>query len=484
MHESPPVYFMPFRNRLLSLLAALLAVSSPLRAENADGSTQTAGNAEAVRLYAEANAFVKNMAEGQYSYGYLQFYWKRAQANLDRIKRVYADSPTARSLAAGDLKVGPYELGYFRERVLYNLELKQLGSFDDVNCAIFLYGLDPGRNDALRDGALADIIEVLSRRQRWGEALRFPVLDAHKPLLWGTIFRVAAYYDQASMVRKLTEGASPALRKAAGFNATQAEAQALLGKPREELYAFVDKNPEEAVREAALRGMVERSILIRRMEGHHLPPGQAIQTVHLAVQNLAVRDDVRAAAARIFRDNPSGASPQLAVYSASLGVAPDADARPEAHEAFLRFLADARRLDEVGAYGLDLPAESRRACRLKAVELLAEGARTQRAEAIREELSALGPQEANAAALAEFRGLMDSTEAPLVAREGTFAQLPITDPCIMATAIMEWSLTPNRSQRGATPWDAVVFKFAGGFTNLPKPKSAAVSDAASTVKPY
>jgi hypothetical protein len=49
---------------------------------------------------------------------------------------------------------------------------------------------------------------------------------------------------------------------------------------------------------------------------------------------------------------------------------------------------------------------------------------------------------------------------------------------------MDWSLTPNRSQRGATPWDAVVFKFAGGFKNLPKAKSAAVGDAASTVKPY
>ena len=79
---------------------------------------------------------------------------------------------------------------------------------------------------------------------------------------------------------------------------------------------------------------------------------------------------------------------------------------------------------------------------------------------------------------------MSSTEVPLVVKERTFAELPITDPCVMAVAIMDWSLTPNRSQRGATPWDAVVTKFSGGFENLPKPKSAAVSDAASTVKPY
>jgi len=49
---------------------------------------------------------------------------------------------------------------------------------------------------------------------------------------------------------------------------------------------------------------------------------------------------------------------------------------------------------------------------------------------------------------------------------------------------MDWSLTPNRSQRGATPWDAVVMKFAGGFENLPEADSATVSDAASAVKPY
>ncbi len=66
----------------------------------------------------------------------------------------------------------------------------------------------------------------------------------------------------------------------------------------------------------------------------------------------------------------------------------------------------------------------------------------------------------------------------------TFSDLPITDPCALATAIMEWSMSPNRSQRGATPWDAVVQRFAGGFDNLPKPKSKAVSDAASTQKPY
>src|SRR5271154_6929042 len=165
---------MLLRTRLLSLLVAAAALAAPAGAANLDGSSAEVGNAEAARLYSEANAYVTNMAEGQYSYSFLQFYWKRAQANIDRIRRVYADSPTAAALARGDLKLGPYELGYFRERILYDLELKQLGSFDDVNCAIFLYGLDENRSDAERDEALGRILEGMARRQRWGGAFRFP----------------------------------------------------------------------------------------------------------------------------------------------------------------------------------------------------------------------------------------------------------------------------------------------------------------------
>src|SRR5271154_2020960 len=194
---------MHIRNCLLSLVTAALVVATPLRAANLDGSPPDVGTAEAVRLYVEANDFVTNMAERQYSYDYLQFYWKRAQSNIDRIRRVYPDSPTAKSLERGDLKLGPFDLGYFKERVLYNLEVKRLGAYDDVNCAIFLYGMDPNRNDAIRDATLEDIVEVLARRQRWGEALRFPVLTAHRPILLRSIFRIAALYDQDDIMKQM-----------------------------------------------------------------------------------------------------------------------------------------------------------------------------------------------------------------------------------------------------------------------------------------
>jgi hypothetical protein len=474
------------RLRLLSILVAALALTARSGAANLDGSTPEAGNAEAVRLYAEANAYVTNMAEGQYSYSYLQFYWKRAQANVDRIRRVYPDSPTAAALGRGELKLGPYELGYFRERILYNLELKQLGSFDDVNCAIFLYGLDENRSDAHRDEALERILEVLARRQRWGEAMRFPVLAIHRPLLLRSIFRIAAFYDQPAVIKKMIADTTPADREAAGFDSLLAEAQALLGKPRSELYQFVADHPDEAVREAALRGVVERAQLIHRMEARHITTQGSIQTVHLVVQNLSLRDDVKAVAAQLYKDSPDDAEPLLTVYQASLGISPGSAALPEAHYAYMESLADSGRLDAVGTYVKDnqLKGPARRQAELKAAELFAEAGRMDEAEKIRLGYASMGAEAGNEAALAEFRGRMDSTAAPLVAREHTFSDLPITDPCMMATAIMDWSLTPNRSQRGATPWDSVVTKFAGGFENLPPPKSRAVSDAASTVKPY
>src|SRR5271154_6956197 len=108
---------MPNRTCLLCLLLPALAFSTRVKAGNMDGSSPEVGNEEAVRLYVEANDFVTNMAESQYSYDYLQFYWKRAQGNIDRIRRVYPDSPTALELAHGDKMIGPYQLDYFKERV-------------------------------------------------------------------------------------------------------------------------------------------------------------------------------------------------------------------------------------------------------------------------------------------------------------------------------------------------------------------------------
>ncbi len=184
------------RIRLLSLVLPAFIAAASLRAANLDGSSAADGDAEAARLYSRANDYVSGMHEGSYSYAYLQFYWKRAQSNIDRIRLVYPDSPTAKALASGDLKIGPYPLDYFKERVLFNLETKQLGAFEDVNCAIFLFSLDTKRSDAVRDKARLEIVEVLANRQRWEEALRFPMPEGRRAELIAAIFRVAEFDGQ------------------------------------------------------------------------------------------------------------------------------------------------------------------------------------------------------------------------------------------------------------------------------------------------
>jgi hypothetical protein len=314
---------MPTRICLLSLVLSALVLQGPAKAANLDGSTPEVGNEEAVRLYVEANDFVTNMGERQYSYDYLQFYWKRAQGNIDRIRRVYPDSPTARSLERGELKLGPFDLDYFKERVLYNLELKRLGAYDDVNCAIFLYGLDPNRNDAIRDATLEDIVEVLARRQRWGEALRFPVLTAHRPLLLKSIFRIAALYDETDIMKEMMRITTPAEREKAGFDPILAEALALKGGPRSDLYKFVREHPTDAVRAAALTGIIEREIMIRHAEITHVQFTDSVTTVHLVARHVSHRDNIPEVAARTYPEMPDAAAPFLAVYNASIGTAPD-----------------------------------------------------------------------------------------------------------------------------------------------------------------
>ena len=79
--------------------------------------------AEAQRLFERAQAYVRNVTEGDYTYDYIQFYWKRAQANIDRIRRVYPATAVGRQVASDALQLGPFPFAYFRERVLPALRL-------------------------------------------------------------------------------------------------------------------------------------------------------------------------------------------------------------------------------------------------------------------------------------------------------------------------------------------------------------------------
>ncbi len=473
-------------SRPLLFLSALLVATASVQAQEepfGDGSSREAGTAEAQRLYDRANDFVSSMKEGEYSYAYIQFYWKRAQANLERITKVYPGTPVARDLVAGERKIGPFELNYFRDRVLSNIAEKQRGAFDAINCAIYLYNLDETRWDETRLATMESIVEVLARQKRWNEALIFPVRQQDRARLLTTIFRVAARYDQQPAVKNLIANAKP--EELPLLWPLQAEADTLLGKPREGIAKLLDAHPEEAVRLAVLRGMATREIEIQRRAALRRNVGENIAGVHYQLSNLSVRDDVDGFAHTLFPKPVAAAQNILAHYHAALGRRPAAGDSIEAHEAYLDYLGAFEKFDELVRYLNDsaVPAEIRSALQPKAVEVYSYYGRAQEADRLRASYGAHSRAQADAATLAQFRGLADADNA-LTVRETTFADLDIKDPCLVAQAIMQWSLAPTRALRGAAPWDRVVYKFSGGFTDLPEPKSKEVQDAAATLKPF
>jgi hypothetical protein len=488
---------MPFRTRLLPV--TLVAICTWLTACSASHQAErhAADAAEADRLYQRANDYVFRVTEGRYSYAYMQFYWKRSQANVERILRSYGDTSVGARLKAGELKLGPFELGYFKERVLPYLEVKRLAAYDAVNCAIFLYNTDEMRWDEVRLAAFARIIEVMSRQKRWAEALDFPILTEHRPLLLGSVFRVAARFNQEKVTQELLESATPA-EKTVLFPLL-GESLAIRGVPREDIAALLDEHPEDAVKLAVLSGMTQRELKIQRAATLRIP----LKNIVLhggSLEQPDVRDDVDAVARQFFPQGNAEASRLLAEYRAALGDLTAARRIAEAaslpdltgvYLVYLDYLAAFEKFDELASFvpGTHLTTDQRRQCQLKIVELLAHAGRQGESERALQDYiktyAAGSPALADAAVLQWFRGRMQATEEnQLVVREHTFADLPIKDPCVLVQAIMEWSLTPNRSIRGPAPWDPVVTRFAGGFEHLPEPKSKEVQKAAAELKPY
>jgi len=472
---------MLLRTRLTPLFTALCLALLPALAYAAP--TDPAEDAaEAKRLYESARDYVVNINEGPHSYAYIQFHWKRSQANIERILRVYPATPTARSLAAGQLKLGEFDLAYFKDRVLSRLEEKRLAAYDAVNCAIFLYNFQENRWDDTRRAALGRILEVLSRQQRWAEALKFPVLDSDKAFKAAAIFRVAARFEVDDMVKKLL-----ATTPAADLPATQAllgEALALRGRPRTEITKLLDKAPADVVKLGVLSGMIQREIAIQRAAALRIAT-KNILLAGGALQRPTVRDDIATTAQAFFPSSTAASAELLDSYHAALGTRPALAAPTSVHLAYLEYLAAFEKFDELETYlTAALPAATRQPAALKAVELYAQAGRSADVARHRAPFVTAGGDLAQRVALAEFRGQINSTEVPLTVHPTTFSDLPITDSCVLAQAIMEWSLTPNRSIRGAAPYDSVVQKFLPGYANIPAPKSDAVRDAASALKPY
>ena len=464
-----------FKSTLAGLaLSAALALTAAGSEQGIGPFTGPEADAEAARLYKNAVALVTTVTEGDYSYAYMQFHWKRAGANVDRILRAYPSSPTAAQLKA-EAPIGPFPPAYFKERVLPRLEEKKVASFDAINCAIFLHGLDSNQTAPGRKQLLEAIITTLCRQIRWTEALGFPVLDEDRVWLWDTVLRQAAIYRNDKLVAELLGNLRPS--EIPGPFATAAEGLGFRGDQDEDLRAFTAAYVDTpAVRAAFFRGQARRELQIQRALDLQQPLKGLYDGVD-GIQQTDRRTDLAAAFAALAPAARTLATPAYATYLAGLGRWDEAlqlGGKPAAisgayfdylvlHERYADALALARRLGPDADLGALLVALNRAARPDEAATIQAELARRTNAEL---------------AAYTAFRGRLYSTDNQLVVREDTFAQAGLTDPNLVGRLICEWSLTPNRTLRGAAPWDAVVFKFAPGFENLPLPKDKKTIEAA------
>lgn len=453
---------MTFRSFLFALtLFATLGLSAQ---EGITTFTGADADAEAARLFQRAQDYVTNVAEGKYSYAYIQFHWKRAGANLERITRAYASSPTAHELAGGALNVGSFEPGYFKTRVLPRLEEKKVAAFDAVNCAIFLYGLETNTDASGKQLLLQSIIETLCRQIRWTEALGFPVLDEQRLWLWDIVLRQAVTYRNDKLAAELIANAQNDPQSLVVLLQTQARALGFRGETSEALENFLSLAPAHAaaLRVATFKGLARRQKHLDRAVQENRPLKGLYDDLDGIQDPAKPFADLHAFYRTFGNDVPREARIAYARY-----------------HAFLGHLDTAAQLAEPAAYAVDamdwLVSQDRftdaialgQKHRLFAdlTFLLARAGRTDEVEQL-----IAGQQHAPALEFAAFRGRLNSIVLPLEARSETFAATRIDDPNLTGRLICEWSLTPNRALRGATPWDAVVFKFAPGFENLPEPK--------------
>jgi hypothetical protein len=438
--------------------------------------------AEAGRLYERANAYVNNVVEGQYSYSYIQFHWRRASSNIDRILRAYPSSPTAAQVKAGSLNLGPYAPAYFKERVLPRLEEKKVASFDAINCAIFLYYLESNQDAAGKRQLLSAIIQTLCRQIRWGEALGFPVLDQERPWLWNEVIRQTAIYHHDKLTDELLTNIVAEHKPE--FLATVAEGLAFRGETPAVLNEFLEKEGDTpAVRAAMFAGLVRRELPIQRARAARRPLKglySGVDGIQLPDQSSDLPGWLQTIPAGADRDAANG---RYARYLAALGRLDEARELTPATEqaglatsyaAYLVATGDFEAAQALPATFALNEAQTDQ-FRLRLLELLAELGPDKDAAAVRARIPAGLAAEA---AYRDFHGHMFSTEKQLVVREHAFSDVPLTDPNLVGRLICEWSLTPNRTLRGAAPWDALVYKFAPGFENLPPPKDKKKVEAA------
>ncbi len=435
---------------------------------------------EARRLYERADLFVKKIDEGQYTYDYINFHYNQALKNVDRILLAYPETELGQKLRRGELKLGKFTLDHFRDTVLVQLGDMKEATESIVNCAIYLHTLPEASRPESKE-ALGLILETLCRLVRSDEALIFPTLPEDRIFAQRTIIRTISRYLQGGISLSLVQGADedsqPILAGA------YLEGLAVGGLQLENIEDLIEryKSAGRDVELGALRGMIERETQIYRDQ---------FDKVKKERERAALE---AAKSAGTLPDQPKEDSVRYdigAFYATHFG----ARALPAASQAFASFRAlqghleealrmagplnESAKVDVIGAHfehlaltgklsgGETLHREHRlnpdsiARAQMKLIELLAQNAKYEAADALQLAGTTESPKFRDHFIRARWRGRFYSREELFYLDAKTIPNLGIKDPAICAQVLLDWFLSPNRLLRGSS-WgaDAIVYKY-------------------------
>lgn len=440
-------------------------------------STQAEQAAEAGRLYARADDFVKKIGEGSYSYDYINFHYNQAMKNVDRILTAYPETEEARRLQRGELKLGNYTLVQFRDTILPQLGDLKEATESAENCAIYLHNLPEAAKSESR-AALALILETLCRKVRADEALIFPTEPGDALLAKTTITRIVSTGAQKGIGLSLVQGAEP--DEQAALAAAYAQGQAIGGLKLADLEALPERfpSPNREVELGILCGMIERMENITRndrdqamREKAALARGEKLIATPVR-RPESVRYDVAAYYQQAFGARPQPAA--TAAYAGYLAFQGDlagaqALARPAgepALEAVITSYYDFLGLNDrlTGRETLHresgLSREAAARCDLKLVEFTARNNLLDQARALQSAGTAENPALRDLYIRSFMRGIFYSRVALFHLTDRTLVELDIKDPAVCAQVLLDWVLSPNRLLKGSS-WgaDQVLFKY-------------------------
>ena len=441
---------------------------------------QAEREAEARRLYERADLYVRKIGEGEYSYEYINFHYLKAMDNIDRILTAYPDTEYAQKIKRGDLKLGTFDLDYFRETILTQLGDMKEATESAVNCAIYLHTLPEANRDEAR-GALALVLETLCRLVRSDEALIFPVLPEDSLFAKETIVRVITRYLQKDISLSLVQGSEPEDQPI--LAAAYGEGMAVGGLNQAELNEWAARfpTPGKRVELGIFRGMIEREGNIYRDTFDKVKRKREEDALRVAKEkgiepSKPKEEPVRYDVAAYFRDTFGTAPPAQAV--ALLAGFTALQGRLEEARAMVAGGDESALVNVIGNYyehlGLtekltgkeDLHRSSRLGsagmarAQLKLVELLAQNAKHAEADALEKAGQAEFPAYRDQFIRSRMRGVFYSRTELFYLTAKTIPELDIKDPAVCASVLLDWFLSPNRLQKGSS-WgaDQIIFKY-------------------------